>query len=169
MSASPTRTRRSRCAQGGMAHVKVNEVKEKILPPAGRRARQDVGQVDTWMPSRPRCARAADPARARTGAPSRSRHDALLANHPIEVPEALVPPQVPPDRAHQEAHAAQGWIREAALGYGKLLQELRPGRKSRPAALILEAIADKRASTPPKPTSRRRSRRSLSRITPAPA
>jgi len=139
--------------KAGVAQVKVNEVKEKILPPLDDELAKTVGQVDTLDALK---------AEARKGLQTRRESenrraleeavtDALLANHPIEVPEALVLRQVGHLIEHtKERMRRQGMDPEKLpWDYGKLLQELRPGaEKAVRRALILEAISDKEGLNP---------------------
>src|SRR5713226_131851 len=139
--------------KSGVAHVKVNEVKEKILPPLDDELAKTVGQVDTLDALK---------AEARKGLQTRRESenrraleeavtDALLAIHPIEVPEALVLRQVGHLIEHtKERMRRQGMDPEKLpWDYGKLLQELRPGaEKAVRRALILEAIAEKEGLNP---------------------
>ncbi len=139
--------------KAGVAQVKVNEVKEKILPPLDDELAKTVGQVDTLDALK---------AEARKGLQTRRESenrraleeavtDALLAIHPIEVPEALVLRQVGHLIEHtKERMRRQGMDPEKLpWDYGKLLQELRPGaEKAVRRALILEAISDKEGLNP---------------------
>ena len=139
--------------KAGVAQVKVNEVKEKILPPLDDELAKTVGQVDTLDALK---------AEVRKGLQTRRESenrrtleeavtDAVLANHSIEVPEALVLRQVGHLIEHtKERMRRQGMDPEKLpWDYGKLLQELRPGaEKAVRRALILEAIADKEGLNP---------------------
>ena len=139
--------------KAGVAQVKVNEVKEKILPALDDELAKTVGQVDTLDALK---------AEARKGLQTRRESenrraleeavtDALLAIHPIEVPEALVLRQVGHLIEHtKERMRRQGMDPEKLpWDYGKLLQELRPGaEKAVRRALILEAISDKEGLNP---------------------
>jgi trigger factor len=139
--------------KSGVAHVKVNEGKEKILPPLDDELAKTVGQVDTLDALK---------AEVRKGLQTRRENenrraleeavtDAVLANHAIEVPEALVLRQVGHLIEHtKERMRRQGMDPEKLpWDYGKLLQELRPGaEKAVRRALILEAIAEKEGLNP---------------------
>jgi trigger factor len=139
--------------KAGVAQVKVNEVKEKILPPLDDELAKTVGQVDTLDALKAEVRKGLQTRRESENrrALEEAVTDALLANHPIEVPEALVLRQV----GHLIEHTKERMRRQGMdpdklpWDYGKLLQELRPGaEKAVRRALILEAIADKEGLNP---------------------
>jgi trigger factor len=77
--------------------------------------------------------------------------EAVLAGHPVEVPEALVLRQV----GHLIEHTRERVRRQGMdpdklpWDYGKLLEELKPGaEKAVRRSLVLEAIAEKEGLTP---------------------
>jgi trigger factor len=139
--------------KSGVAHVKVNEVKEKILPPLDDELAKTVGQVDTLDALKAEVRKGLQTRRESENrrALEEAVTDAVLANHAIEVPEALVLRQVGHLIEHtKERMRRQGMDPEKLpWDYGKLLQELRPGaEKAVRRALILEAIAEKEGLNP---------------------
>jgi trigger factor len=77
--------------------------------------------------------------------------EAVLAGHPVEVPEALVLRQV----GHLIEHTRERVRRQGMdpdklpWDYGKLLEELKPGaEKAVRRSLVLEAIAEKEGLSP---------------------
>ena len=139
--------------KSGVAQVKVNEVKEKILPPLDDELAKTVGQVDTLDALRAEVRKGLQTRRESENrrALEEAVTDAVLASHPIEVPEALVLRQVGHLIEHtKERMRRQGMDPEKLpWDYGKLLQELRPGaEKAVRRALILEAIAEKEGLNP---------------------
>jgi trigger factor len=139
--------------RSGVAQVKVNEVKEKILPALDDELAKTVGQVDTLDALKAEVRKGLQTRRESENrrALEEAVTDAVLANHTIEVPEALVLRQVGHLIEHtKERMRRQGMDPEKLpWDYGKLLQELRPGaEKAVRRALILEAIADKEGLNP---------------------
>lgn len=139
--------------KSGVARVKVNEVKEKILPALDDELAKTVGQVDTLEALKAEVRKGLQTRRESENrrALEEAVTDAVLANHPIEVPEALVLRQVGHLIEHtKERMRRQGMDPEKLpWDYGKLLQELRPGaEKAVRRALILEAIAEKEGLNP---------------------
>jgi len=139
--------------KSGVAQVKVNEVKEKILPPLDDELAKTVGQVDTLDALKAEVRKGLQTRRESENrrALEEAVTDAVLASHPIEVPEALVLRQVGHLIEHtKERMRRQGMDPEKLpWDYGKLLQELRPGaEKAVRRALILEAIAEKEGLNP---------------------
>ena len=139
--------------KAGVAQVKVNEVKEKILPPLDDELAKTVGQVDTLDALKAEVRKGLQTRRESENrrALEEAVTDAVLANHSIEVPEALVLRQVGHLIEHtKERMRRQGMDPEKLpWDYGKLLQELRPGaEKAVRRALILEAISDKEGLNP---------------------
>jgi len=139
--------------KAGEAKVKVTEVKEKVLPALDDGLAKTVGQFDTLdalkegvrkgLQSR----RAAENRQALEDAVT----EAVLAGHPVEVPEALVLRQV----GHLIEHARERVRRQGMdpdklpWDYGKLLKELKPGaEKAVRRSLVLEAIAEKEGLIP---------------------
>jgi trigger factor len=139
--------------KAGEAKVKVTEVKEKVLPALDDGLAKTVGQFDTLdalkegvrkgLQSR----RAAENRQALEDAVT----EAVLAGHPVEVPEALVLRQV----GHLIEHTRERVRRQGMdpdklpWDYGKLLEELKPGaEKAVRRSLVLEAIAEKEGLIP---------------------
>jgi len=139
--------------KAGEAKVKVTEVKEKVLPALDDGLAKTVGQFDTLdalkegvrkgLQSR----RVAENRQALEDAVT----EAVLAGHPVEVPEALVLRQV----GHLIEHTRERVRRQGMdpdklpWDYGKLLEELKPGAvKAVRRSLVLEAIAEKEGLIP---------------------
>jgi len=139
--------------KSGVAVVKVNEVKEKVLPALDDELAKTVGQLDTLAALKEEVRKGLQ---ARRDAENRRAleeavTEAVLAGHQIEVPEALVLRQV----GHLIEHTRERMRRQGIdpdklpWDYGKLLEELKPGaQKAVRRALILEAIAEKEGLTP---------------------
>ena len=133
---------------GGDAHVKVNEVKEKVLPALDDEFAKTVGEFETLDALR---------AEIRSGLEKRREQEnrrtlenavleAALAEHTFDVPEALVVRQV----GHQIEHIREQMRRQGMdpervpWDYQKLLGDMRPGaEKAVKRALLIEAIAEK--------------------------
>jgi trigger factor len=136
--------------KGGTAHLKVGEVKEKVLPALDDEFAKGLGEFDTLDAVRAEVRRQLE---ARREAESRQSLedkilDALLARHEFGVPEAMVMRQV----AHQVEHTRERLRRQGVnpdgiqWDYAKIMEELRPGaERSVRRALLLEAIAEKEA------------------------
>ncbi len=139
--------------KAGEAKVKVTEVKEKALPALDDGLAKTVGQFDTldalkegvWKGLEAR--RASENRQALEDAVT----EAVLAGHPVEVPEALVLRQV----GHLIEHTRERVRRQGMdpdklpWDYGKLLEELKPGaEKAVRRSLVLEAIAEKEGLIP---------------------
>jgi trigger factor len=139
--------------KAGEAHVKVTEVKEKILPPLDDELAKTVGQFDTLAALRTEVERGLKARREQENrrALEDAVTEAVMAGHPVEVPEALVLRQV----GHLIEHTRERVRRQGMdpdklpWDYGKLLEELKPGaEKAVRRALVLEAIADKEGLAP---------------------
>src|SRR5262249_58710788 len=77
--------------------------------------------------------------------------DAALAEHPFEVPEALVLRQVGTQIEHMREHMRRQGVDPDRLpwDYPKMVEELKPGgEKSVRRALLIEAIAEKEGLEP---------------------
>jgi trigger factor len=136
--------------KSGTAHVKVGEVKEKILPALDDDLAKAVGEFDTLDAVRAEIRKQLEAARE-----AESRRtledkivDALLARHQFAIPDAMVMRQV----AHQVEHTRERLRRQGVdpdgiqWDYAKIVSELRPAaEKAVRRALLLEAIADKEA------------------------
>lgn len=139
--------------KSGEAKVKITEVKEKVLPALDDDLAKSVGQFDTLAALRSEVSRGLQ---ARREAENRRAledavTEAVLAGHPVEVPEALVLRQV----GHLIEHTRERVRRQGMdpdklpWDYGKLLEELKPGaEKAVRRSLVLEAIAEKEGLTP---------------------
>ena len=82
--------------KSGVATVKVSEVKEKILPPLDDELAKTVGQFDTLAALRAEISKGLQTRRETENrrALEDAVMEAVLAGHPVEVPEALVLRQV---------------------------------------------------------------------------
>jgi trigger factor len=139
--------------KAGEAKVKVTEVKEKVLPALDDGLAKTVGQFDTLDALKEGVRKGLE---ARRAAENRQAledavTEAVLAGHPVEVPEALVLRQV----GHLIEHTRERVRRQGMdpdklpWDYGKLLEELKPGaEKAVRRSLVLEAIAEKEGLIP---------------------
>ena len=139
--------------KAGEARVKVTEVKEKVLPALDDELAKTVGQFDTLDALKVEIRKGLQ---ARREAENRQAledavTEAVLAGHPVEVPEALVLRQV----GHLIEHTRERVRRQGMdpdklpWDYGKLLEELKPGaQKAVRRSLVLEAIAEKEGLVP---------------------
>ncbi|HEV2054864.1 MAG TPA: trigger factor [Methylomirabilota bacterium] len=139
--------------KAGEAKVKVTEVKEKVLPALDDELAKTVGQFDTLDALKEGVRKGLE---ARRSAENRqvledAVTEAVLAGHPVEVPEALVLRQV----GHLIEHTRERVRRQGMdpdklpWDYGKLLEELKPGaEKAVRRSLVLEAIAEKEGLIP---------------------
>ena len=139
--------------KAGEAKVKVTEVKEKVLPALDDGLAKTVGQFDTLDALKEGVRKGLQ---SRRDAENRQAledavTEAVLAGHPVEVPEALVLRQV----GHLIEHTRERVRRQGMdpdklpWDYGKLLEELKPGaEKAVRRALVLEAIAEKEGLIP---------------------
>jgi trigger factor len=139
--------------KAGEATVKVTEVKEKILPPLDDELAKTVGQFDTLAALRAEVEKGLKARREQENrrALEDAVTEAVMAGHPVEVPEALVLRQV----GHLIEHTRERVRRQGMdpdklpWDYGKLLEELKPGaEKAVRRSLVLEAIADKEGLAP---------------------
>jgi trigger factor len=139
--------------KAGEAKVKITEVKEKVLPALDDELAKTVGQFDTLDALKEGVRKSLE---ARRVAENRQAledavTEAVLAGHPVEVPEALVLRQV----GHLIEHTRERVRRQGMdpdklpWDYGKLLEELKPGAvKAVRRSLVLEAIAEKEGLIP---------------------
>jgi len=133
--------------KSGTAHLKLGEVKEKVLPALDDEFAKTLGEFETLDALRAEVRRQLD---ARREADTRQEledkiMDALLARHEFGVPDAMVMRQV----AHQVEHTRERLRRQGVdpdgiqWDYTKIVGELRPAaEKAVRRALLLEAIAD---------------------------
>jgi trigger factor len=139
--------------KSGTAIVKVNEVKEKVLPELNDDLARSVGEFETLEALR---AAVLEQLEARRAADDRHALeekivDALAAGHPFTVPESMIVRQV----AHQVEHARERLRRQGVdpdglpWDYPKLMGELRPGaERAVRRALLLEAVAEREQLAP---------------------
>jgi trigger factor len=139
--------------KAGEAKVKVTEVKEKVLPALDDELAKTVGQFDTLAALRAEISKGLQTRRETENrrALEDAVMEAVLAGHPVEVPEALVLRQV----GHLIEHTRERVRRQGMdpdklpWDYGKLLEELKPGaEKAVRRSLVLEAIAEKEGLAP---------------------
>jgi len=139
--------------KAGTAHLKVGEVKEKVLPALDDDFAKGLGEFDTLEAVRAEVRKQLESAREAEG--RRALEDkivqALLARHEFGVPDAMVMRQV----AHQVEHTRDRLRRQGVdpdgiqWDYGKIVGELRPAAEQGVRrALLLEAIADKESIAP---------------------
>jgi trigger factor len=139
--------------KSGTAHVKVGEVKEKVLPALDDEFAKSLGEFETLDAVRAEVRTQLEAAREAEG--RRALEDklvqALLAQHEFGVPDAMVMRQV----AHQVEHTRERLRRQGVnpdgiqWDYGKIVGELRPtAEQGVRRTLLLEAIADKEAIAP---------------------
>ena len=135
------------------AKVKVTEVKEKVLPALDDELAKTVGQFDTLDALKEGVRKGLQSRRETENrqALETAVTEAVLAGHPVEVPDALVLRQV----GHLIEHTRERVRRQGMdpdklpWDYGKLLEELKPGaEKAVRRALVLEAIAEKEGLNP---------------------
>ena len=135
------------------ALVRVTEVKEKVLPPLDDDFAKSVGEFDTLNALRAELRKGLE---ARREAENRRElehavMEAALAEHPFEVPEALVLRQV----AHQVERMREHMRRQGVdpdrvpWDYKKMAEELKPAAaRAVRRALLIEAIAEKEGLQP---------------------
>jgi trigger factor len=132
--------------KAGTAHLKLGEVKEKVLPALDDEFAKTLGELETLDALRAEVRRQLG-ARRETDARQELEDkimDALLARHEFGVPDAMVMRQV----AHQVEHTRERLRRQGVdpesiqWDYTKIVGELRPAaEKAVRRALLLEAIA----------------------------
>lgn len=139
--------------RSGVAHVKVSEVKEKVLPMLDDELAKSVGDFDTLEALRAEVTRQLEARRANDEqqALESAMVDALLAEHEFAVPDAAVTRQI----AHQVEHAREGVRRQGVdpdrlpWDYKKLATDLRPAaEKAVRRDYLLEAIAQRESIQP---------------------
>ena len=139
--------------KGGTAHIKVGEVKEKVLPALDDDFAKALGEFETLEAVRAEVRKQLESAREAEG--RRALEDkivqALLTRHEFGVPDAMVMRQV----AHQVEHTRDRLRRQGVdpdgiqWDYGKIVGELRPAAEQGVRrALLLEAIAEKESIAP---------------------
>jgi trigger factor len=134
--------------KSGEAAVKVTEVKEKVLPPLDDDLARSLGSFETLVALRDEVRKGLESRREQEN--RRALEDAVLeaalAEHPFEVPEALVVRQVGYQVEHMREHIRSQGVDPDRVpwDYPKLLEELRPAAgKTVRRALLIEAIAEK--------------------------
>jgi trigger factor len=139
--------------KSGEAVVTVTEVKEKVLPPLDDDFAKGMGEFETLDALR---------AELRQGLTRRREQEnrrelenavmaAALAEHPFEVPEALVLRQVGYQIEHMREHMRRQGVDPDRVpwDYQKMLEELKPGAQHAVRrALLIEAIAEKEGLIP---------------------
>jgi trigger factor len=139
--------------KSGAAEVKVNEVKEKVLPPLNDDFARTVGAFETLDALREE---------VRKGLMNRREHDnrraldqavveSVLAEHPFDVPDALVRRQAGLQIEHMRETMRRQGVDPDRLpwDYQKLYAELRPGaERAVKRALVIEAIGEREGLTP---------------------
>jgi len=135
------------------ALVRVTEVKEKVLPPLDDDFAKSVGEFDTLDALRAELRKGLE---ARREAENRRElenavMEAALAEHPFEVPEALVLRQVGHQVERMREHMRRQGVDPDRVpwDYKKMAEELKPGAvKAVRRALLIEAIAEKEGLQP---------------------
>ncbi len=135
------------------ALVRVIEVKEKVLPPLDDDFARSVGEFETLDALRAELRRGLEARREQENrrALENAVMDAALAEHPFEVPEALVLRQVGSQVEHMREHMRRQGVDPDRLpwDYQKMVGELKPGaEKAVRRALLIEAIAEKEGLQP---------------------
>ena len=139
--------------KAGTAHLKVGEVKEKVLPALDDEFAKALGEFETLEAVRAEVRKQLESAREAEG--RRALEDklveALLKRHEFGVPEAMVLRQV----AHQVEHTRERLRRQGVdpdgiqWDYGKIVGELRSaGEQGVRRALLLKAIAERESIAP---------------------
>ena len=139
--------------KAGTAHLKVGEVKEKVLPALDDEFAKALGEFETLEAVRAEVRKQLESAREAEG--RRALEDklveALLKRHEFGVPDAMVMRQV----AHQVEHTRERLRRQGVdpdgiqWDYGKIVGELRPAAEQGVRrALLLEAIAERESIAP---------------------
>jgi trigger factor len=139
--------------KSGEAVVKVTEVKEKVLPALDDEFAKSVGEFETLDALRAEVRKGLE--RRREQENRRELENAVmeaeLAEHPFEVPEALVLRQVGYQIEHMREHMRRQGVDPDRVpwNYEKMLEELKPGaEKAVRRALLIEAIAEREGLAP---------------------
>ena len=135
------------------ASVRVTEVKEKVLPPLDDDFAKSVGEFETLDALRGEIRRGLEARREQENrrALENAVMDVALAEHPFDVPEALVLRQVGSQIEHMREHMRRQGVDPDKLpwDYPKMVEEMKPGaEKAVRRALLIEAIADKEGLQP---------------------
>ena len=135
------------------ATVRVTEVKEKVLPALDDDFAKSVGEFDNLDALRAEIRRGLEARREQENrrALETAVTEAVLAEHPFEVPDALVLRQVGTQIEHMREHMRRQGVDPDRLpwDYQKMLEELKPGaEKAVRRALLIEAVAEKEGLQP---------------------
>jgi len=135
------------------ATVRVTEVKEKVLPSLDDDFAKSVGEFETLDALRGEIRRGLEARREQENrrALENAVMDAALAEHPFEVPDALVLRQVGSQIEHMREHMRRQGVDPDKLpwDYPKMVEEMKPGaEKAVRRALLIEAIAHKEGLQP---------------------
>jgi trigger factor len=134
--------------KSGEASIKVTEVKEKVLPPLDDDFARSVGEFETLEALRAEMRKGLEKRREQENrrALDTAVVDVALAEHPFEVPEALVLRQVGYQVEHMREHMRRQGVDPDRLpwDYPKMAEELKPAaQKVVRRAILIEAIAAK--------------------------
>ena len=135
------------------ALVRVTEVKEKVLPPLDDDFAKSVGEFDTLDALRAELRKGLEARREQENRRELENAvmEAALAEHPFEVPEALVLRQVGHQVERMREHMRRQGVDPDRVpwDYKKMAEELKPGAaKAVRRALLIEAIAEKEGLQP---------------------
>ncbi|MBI1845601.1 MAG: trigger factor [Candidatus Rokubacteria bacterium] len=140
--------------RAGGATIKVNEVKERVLPPLDDELAKSLGEFPDLGAVRAEIRKGLEAQREATDRQALEDKvvDALVGRHEFAVPEAMVMRQI----AHQVEHARERMRRQGIdpdrvpWDFAKIVTDLKPGaERAVRRALILEAIAGREGLTPP--------------------
>jgi trigger factor len=137
----------------GEAHVRVTEVKEKVLPALDDEFAKTVGEFETLDALRAEVRKNLERRREQENraALEGAVAEAVLANHPFDVPEALVLRQVGMQIEHAREHMRRQGLDPDKLpwDYPKMLEDMRPAAtQAVRRALLVETIARREALEP---------------------
>ncbi len=135
------------------ALVRVTEVKEKVLPPLDDDFAKSVGEFDTLDALRAGLRKGLEARREQENRRELENAimEAALAEHPFEVPEALVLRQVGQQVERMREHMRRQGVDPDRVpwDYKKMAEELKPAAaKAVRRALLIEAIAEKEGLQP---------------------
>jgi trigger factor len=139
--------------KSGEAVVKVTEVKEKVLPALDDDFAKSVGEFETLEALRAELRKGLETRREQENRRELENAvvEAALAEHPFDVPEALVLRQVGYQVEHMREHMRRQGVdpEQIRWDYPKMLEELKPGaEKAVRRALLIEAVAEKEGLAP---------------------
>ncbi|PYO37322.1 MAG: trigger factor [Candidatus Rokuibacteriota bacterium] len=135
------------------ALVRVTEVKEKVLPPLDDDFAKSVGEFDTLDALRAELRKGLEARREQENRRELENAvmEAALAEHPFEVPEALVLRQVGHQVERMREHMRRQGVDPDRVpwDYKKMAEELKPAAaRAVRRALLIEAIAEKEGLQP---------------------